>query len=331
MQNYNLKFKNFTFFIVILSFTFLILNLSAANAAAPTITSVYPSSGSTNVSQRPTITAYFDKDIDPTTINGNNFNLKNESGMTIEGEESYSLSEKKAFLKPYGNLAYDNKYIVTITTGVKDLAGNHLASDYVWSFRTTKGTDLPTSTLGCDRPIWEWEKLGLMLDEKTGECVKKPIEEEKPKEEEKPIVLPPTGDGATGGAEGTDTGGTSTEGGTYTSPKSGIKSIVPCGWGTLPKCEICHLFMSVNNIIKFLSIDIAMPLGVIVLIYGGVMILTSGGSEEKLKKGKQALWFTLWGLVIVFAGVLIIDTIIKALVSGGFKFPFGPWNAIPSC
>jgi len=75
---------------------------------------------------------------------------------------------------------------------------------------------------------------------------------------------------------------------------------------------------------------VAMPVAVIILIYGGLTLLTSGGSEDKIRKGKAALWQAVWGLIIVFAAWLIVDTIIKWFVAGNFQFLFGPWNAIPS-
>lgn len=115
-------------------------------------------------------------------------------------------------------------------------------------------------------------------------------------------------------------------------------ALVPCGTspaggiGPVKECTICDLFVGVKNIVDFL-VEIAWLIGVIILIYGGVMLLTSGGSEEKLKKGKTALWSAVWGLLIVFAAWLIIDTIIKWLGAGGQGViqGWGPWNKIPGC
>jgi len=108
--------------------------------------------------------------------------------------------------------------------------------------------------------------------------------------------------------------------------------LVPCGTATTKACTVCDFFVLIKNIVNFLVTDIAVPVAVIILIYGGIMMVTSGGSEEKITKGKTALWHAVWGLLIVFAAWLIIDTIIKWFVVGGsFSFPFGPWNAIPSC
>lgn len=114
-------------------------------------------------------------------------------------------------------------------------------------------------------------------------------------------------------------------------------AIVPCDIGpaggvgprTHP-CTVCDFFVLIKNIVDFLTEAVAMPVAVIILIYGGIMLLTSGGSEDKIRKGKSALWQAVWGLVIVFAAWLIIDTIIKWLANPSV-FLFGPWNKIPMC
>ncbi len=113
-------------------------------------------------------------------------------------------------------------------------------------------------------------------------------------------------------------------------------ALVPCGttltgpMASNRACTVCDFFVLIKNIVDFLTEYVAMPIAVIILIYGGVTLITAGGSEEKIKKGKNALWQAVWGLLIVFAAWLIIDTIIKWLANPSV-FLFGPWNSIPSC
>ncbi|MFA4890528.1 MAG: pilin [Candidatus Paceibacterota bacterium] len=116
--------------------------------------------------------------------------------------------------------------------------------------------------------------------------------------------------------------------------------IVPCGcykYGEDGKCingeecTICHLFEGVSRIIDFLLKNIAFPLGVVAILYGGFMIMTSGGSEERVKKGKTALEFAIYGIIIAFAGWLIIGTILSNLVLDKTVWPFSEeWNTIPT-
>jgi hypothetical protein len=102
--------------------------------------------------------------------------------------------------------------------------------------------------------------------------------------------------------------------------------LVPCK----DNCTINDFFVLIKKIIDFLVQDIALPVAVVVLIYAGIMILTSGGNEGKKSKGTDALWFAVWGMLITFAAWLIVDTIIKWFVVGGTgAIPnWGPWNQI---
>lgn len=51
-----------------------------------------------------------------------------------------TYSGRTATFTPLADLDYDTAYTATITTGVKDLAGNAIEADYVWSFTTEPET-----------------------------------------------------------------------------------------------------------------------------------------------------------------------------------------------
>ena len=114
-------------------------------------------------------------------------------------------------------------------------------------------------------------------------------------------------------------------------------SIVPCGqsaddpntpgYNETDSCNLCHLFVGVSNIITFLTYDISLPVSIIGFIIGGFFILTAAGSEERLKKGKNAVTFTIIGLLLVFGAWLIMDLILGNLVDTGY---IPVWSAFPS-
>lgn len=101
--------------------------------------------------------------------------------------------------------------------------------------------------------------------------------------------------------------------------------LVPC----TNNCTICDLFKLVKNIINFLTIDIATPLAIIILIYGGVMMITSAGSEEKVKKGKTALRRAVYGILIVFGAWLIVNTILTWLGNSDLLKSY--WPGLEGC
>ena len=104
--------------------------------------------------------------------------------------------------------------------------------------------------------------------------------------------------------------------------------LIPCDGSAENPCGICQLFELVSIIVNFITYKIAAPLATIMLIYGGVMLIISGGSEERKKKGLNAIWAAVWGLVIVFGAWLIVNTIINSLASNEFS---GGWNRFPGC
>ena len=103
---------------------------------APTVSSVSPASGATNVARNTSVTAEFSEKMDPATLTTSTVTLvKNGTTTPISATVSYDDSTKIVTLKPSSNLAAKTKYTVKLSGGVKDLAGNALAP-YTWSFTT---------------------------------------------------------------------------------------------------------------------------------------------------------------------------------------------------
>jgi hypothetical protein len=107
----------------------------------PTVTSVAPINGAINVVVGSNVSASFSEAIDPATIDGTTCELRDGSNNLIPATVTYSVAARQAVLDPSAPLAYETTYTATIKGGlsdprVKDLAGNALASNYVWSFTT---------------------------------------------------------------------------------------------------------------------------------------------------------------------------------------------------
>jgi hypothetical protein len=54
-------------------------------------------------------------------------------------------------------------------------------------------------------------------------------------------------------------------------------------------------------------------LSLLMFIYGGIMFLISGGSQDKIKHGKDAIKAAVIGLIITFSSVLIIKMFLGGL------------------
>ncbi len=101
---------------------------------APTILSTAPADTATGVAINRSVTATFDKAMDPSTLTSTTFTLT-QGGNAVAGVVSYAGSTTATF-KSTANLAISLPFIATITTGAKDLAGNALALSKTWTFTT---------------------------------------------------------------------------------------------------------------------------------------------------------------------------------------------------
>ena len=110
----------------------------------PTVVSTVPTVGATNVAIGATVTATFSEAMDTTTINGTTFTLKTTGGTAVTGTVTYDVPSKTARFTPSSPLLNNTGYTATITTGVKDLAGNAMAANKVFAFTTIADTTPPT-------------------------------------------------------------------------------------------------------------------------------------------------------------------------------------------
>ena len=109
------------------------LGAPAADTTAPTVISTLPANLAVDFAVENSVTATFSKAMDPATINGTTFTVA--QGVTpVAGVVTYS--GKTATFAPAFVMSVSTVYTATITTGVKDVAGNQLAAKKIWSFTT---------------------------------------------------------------------------------------------------------------------------------------------------------------------------------------------------
>jgi dipeptidyl aminopeptidase/acylaminoacyl peptidase len=100
----------------------------------PEVSSTVPTNNATGVSTSAPITATFSEDVD--VPSGNSwFTVKSvRTGTLVSGQLSYDATTKTATFR--GTLNRGDGFKATITTEVKDKAGNALAQPYTWQFTT---------------------------------------------------------------------------------------------------------------------------------------------------------------------------------------------------
>ncbi len=112
------------------------------NVVGPGILSTCPLNNATGVSTTARICVRFDKPMDPLTITSATFGVK-QGLTTVNGTVSYDVATATAYFTPLSPMGLDLPYTATVTTGVKDLAGNSLPVDAVWSWMTGACGQLP--------------------------------------------------------------------------------------------------------------------------------------------------------------------------------------------
>jgi hypothetical protein len=120
----------------------------APDTTPPSITSVTPPAGATNVVTKASVTAAFSERIDAASVTSSTFALRDQSNSVVPATVAYNTATNTAILTPLQSLAASTTYAATIaagTTGVRDAAGNGLSADYTWSFTTGGGSSCPCS------------------------------------------------------------------------------------------------------------------------------------------------------------------------------------------
>ncbi len=132
---------------VVNNFTWSFTTGAAVDIIPPTVITTDPANLATNVALDKNIVATFSEAMDPATINTNTFTLK-QGANNITGLVTYT--GVMATFNPSVNLLPNTTYTATITNSSKDLAGNNLVNNYVWTFTTTAIDVVPPTVVLTD-------------------------------------------------------------------------------------------------------------------------------------------------------------------------------------
>jgi hypothetical protein len=119
---------------------------AAPDLTPPTVISTNPLNLATGVPLNQLVAATFSKPMNPATISGTTFTLA-QGATPISGAVTYAAVGNTATFTPTINLTANTLYTATITTGVTDVAGNHLVANYVWTFTTGTAVNTPPTVL----------------------------------------------------------------------------------------------------------------------------------------------------------------------------------------
>ena len=125
---------------------------AAGDTTPPTVTTVSPVAGTTGICLNKATSATFSEPMDPASISASTFTVT-DAGVAVPGSVSYDAASKVASFVPTAAVGFAASRTFTVTVvsganGVKDLAGNPLAADTVWTFSTGTQACLTAVNLG---------------------------------------------------------------------------------------------------------------------------------------------------------------------------------------
>ena len=123
---------------------------ASADVTAPTAFSTSPAGAASGVAVSNTINVTFNEAMDPATITTANFAVTGPGTTPVTGTVAFSAANNTATFTrinhlntyvashptPVSYLDANTTYTATLTSGVKDMAGNAIANNLVWSFTT---------------------------------------------------------------------------------------------------------------------------------------------------------------------------------------------------
>ena len=111
---------------------------------------------------------------------------------------------------------------------------------------------------------------------------------------------------------------------TLASAAIGIPTIVPSECNQPGGCpNVCSLAQLAQNVLNA-AIYLAVVLSAVLFAWAGFLYLTNVGNSGGIRKAKEVFVNVAIGLVIIIAGWLVIDIVMRTFVGASLL----PWNAI---
>jgi YD repeat-containing protein len=136
------------------AFTSTFTSGTVADYALPTVVSVDPQTGTTNVPTNAHVTVQFSKAMDPETLTPATITITDQTtGKAVLGMVQVDASNTTAAFIPTTSLPIGRTFLAAISTGARDVVGNALAARSVSSFKTGYTDETAPPHLEASSPI----------------------------------------------------------------------------------------------------------------------------------------------------------------------------------
>jgi len=113
----------------------------------------------------------------------------------------------------------------------------------------------------------------------------------------------------------------------------GPDGLVPHGCQEGCPCSLCDLYELARRVVNFLLFSLSIPIAAVAFFWGGFLLLTSGGSPQKITQGKSAMTNAVIGIALAFFAWSIFNAILTSVTFqiGLGEQNFTDWFNPPSC
>ncbi len=128
---------------------------NTTDTTAPSVENTYPLQNAVTTPCNTSIMILFYEEIDPTTLTSTSFQVIDTSTravVQVTGTIVYDAGNRIAVFTPDADFAESHTYQGTLSTDIRDLAGNYMTSDFVLEFTTTNSTDTTAPSVSSVSP-----------------------------------------------------------------------------------------------------------------------------------------------------------------------------------
>lgn len=93
-------------------------------------------------------------------------------------------------------------------------------------------------------------------------------------------------------------------------------------------CGVCDVVALTNTIVRVI-LQLAGVVSLVMFVWAGLDFVTSAGSAEKIKSGRQKLIGSVTGILIIYSAWVGVNFLVKEFTGGNNSvFSFGQWNRL---
>ncbi|MEK7503418.1 MAG: hypothetical protein AAB577_00340 [Patescibacteria group bacterium] len=89
-------------------------------------------------------------------------------------------------------------------------------------------------------------------------------------------------------------------------------ALVSCGLTPDDSCQLCDFFDLISDVLNF-AMKMVMVIAALMFTAGGAFLLFAGADPKQLQTGKNIIFSTIKGFVIIFTAFMVVGTILSAL------------------